>query len=233
MAEEPTEAPVEEQDKPESPQAPEQGQAEPEAREFFSETFQRDSLPEPLQAQYDLMRGDYTRKTQEISSERQLLEALRSGDPELQARAAEALGLEYEAPAEDDFEDYQEPSQAGESFEKYENRIAALESEREQERFNLYLDGQLDAVEKQLGRDLGEIEMETIIALAERRGWDFGAALEALQRQETGLKKRIVDSKRTPRPPSPDGQSGTEQVDLNNEGARIQRMAAIMDQGDG
>lgn len=163
---------------PESEASP---QVEPEAEDTFADRFDPQSLSPELREQYDLMRGDYTRKTQEVAPLRKLAEELGLEDPADKDALFRALAehLEYDLDeAEEDIDEEIAPDGViedipGESVEDRLARIEAIEAARVEEAQQAVveenrltsLDEGLQAIEEALDRDVTDGEIALIGAL--------------------------------------------------------------------
>ena len=236
MSEDNTQAPVNEQEKPES--APDEGQAP----EFFTEQFDVEKLPPEIRSQYDSMRADYTKKTQTVAEQRKqhdedlrFLESLRS-DPDVQLQALKELAQQHGYELDDEPEQPQEEDQ---DQPLYDPRVDELLAERDQQhqeaeldQLEKQIDGEIDAVGKQDGRDFTKAEKELLFSYTlalppDGEGPDVKGAYELLKEAENDAVKRYVESKRAPQAPS-SGQAGSPDIDLSDTDARRERMAAIM-----
>jgi len=112
------------------------------------------------ESQYKELQSEFTRRSQELSEYRELVEALQN--PEQQLEVLRRLGIEAEL--EDNEDDFLDPQ------DELRNRLSTLESEREQERQQReaserldqevdHLGTQLTALEKKIGRSFTEEEV--------------------------------------------------------------------------
>lgn len=243
MADEPAVAPEHSQDQPEPPEppAPEGTSDEP---GLFDERFDPASLPDELRPRYRQMQADYTQKTQSLAEQRQqieqeqeLLNALRSNDPEIQNQALEFLGFE---PDDDELDEYEEPDDQLEARlaaleEREQMQAAASEDEAFREQLLDYVDGQFDDLEQSTGRTFTDAEVRAISGLAgavqDERGLpDVRQAYDLIFSDVLGDEKsRWIESKQAPQPGS--GRSGTEAPDLSDEQVRRRVMAEAIDAG--
>lgn len=221
-----------------------------ETAEFFSENFDPSTLDEPLQQRYKQMQADYTRKTQQLAQQRreleqqyQLIEALQSDDPELQAQALEALGLEF-ADDPDPFDPGLE--EEPDPIEEVMSEVEALKAEREAERarqqaeqhlrqISEHMERQFAEIQKRDGRQLSEKEKVAVSVLAgfvidpdpETGLPDLNAAHEWLTGLRDEWQKGYVESKQAARPAS-SGQPGSPSFNFDDENERINRIAAVV-----
>ena len=260
MADEVTEAPepTEVEDKPvtDAPSLEETSASEPSettSQEDFTK-FRLEDVPdehrEYVKQAYDQMRGDYTRKTQELAQQRReaesamaLISDLQSEDPDTRSHAIkwiaenfgenavlEALGVEVEDGAEDDEAEDKQP-------EFRDPRVDQLLAERERQEQEAALadlekniDTRIKDLASQAGYELDEDEEDLI--------WDKVLALPPLEdgspnideafKKVTGLRQKFAPPKPKPKAPSPpaEGTSGTPaSVPLSDPKAR--REAAL------
>lgn len=241
---------------PESQEAPEpQDQPAPETPapelsdqadkpDIFSEKFDPASLPDELLPRYRQMTADYTQKTQslaeqrkEIEQEQQLLQALRSNDPDLQAQALELLGLEFAQQEQEQQEEFEDP---------YESRLAALEQalqsqaqQQQEEQFQAqmtdYLEQQLSSLEQSTGRQFDDEEVSAILAQAYVQPNQDGlpGVQQAFDHLYTKVlakeRQRWVQSKQSGQPGQ--GESGSPTVDLKNDQSRRAELARVIQAG--
>jgi hypothetical protein len=245
MPEEST-APEQGQEQPQTtPGAPEQEATETSAQpEPFSDKFDPASLPDELRPAYKQLQADYTRKTQTLAEQRreaetykQWVEALRN--PETQAEALEALGLELaEQEPEEDDEEFVDP---------LEQRLAALEgylaeqgqvqmTQAQQEAELDYLESEFEGLEKDIGRQLEEDEIQVIGQLANSRRSQEGlpdvrGSYEFLYNDFLPKRKQgWVSTKKAPQVVS--GQSATKVPDLDDRRSRQDYMAQKLAEAD-
>lgn len=242
---------LEQQDKPDESQdtatteAPDSsGQAtEQESPELFSDKFDPAALPDEIREQYNEMRGDYTRKTQELAEQRKEAEqalALRDAllDPEQAASVLEALGYELEGDEPDI-----EPDDEDNPYETLAAQVEALQSQLQQreqteEEARLeaavtnYLDSEVQKLEEQTGRQFSPEELEVIEGLAVVRRTpdglpDVRGAYEAIFSKVLPKEKtRWAESKQAPHV-QPSGSPVTEEIEDDSPEARVNRMLEI------
>lgn len=215
-----TQAPAE-QDKPDAPEgAPEEGQApQPDIAE--------------LQRSYDELRSKFNERDTELSQYRDFYGQL--ADPETQAEALRALGLELEDEEEDE-EEYQDPdevlAQRLEGIEGYlsQQEEAAAEAELEslEEEF---LVQSLDDLQKRHG-NLTDEEAQAIVNLAyaypDEQGLpDVAAAHEAFTAASKAAQQRYLASKKGEQVEK--GAAGLENIDMSDSEARVKAAAALID----
>lgn len=205
----------------------------------FTDSYNPDELPEEARAAYDAaykrLQADYTRKTQEVSSQRReaeqaqaLVNALRN--PATQAQALQMLGLELE----DDSEDtgYVDPDERIDRLEQMlTEREKQAEEERRMEQEATQIDSELQRLSKADGRDLDDSEIELIVSFAVANRLDDGSPnVEAGYRQLQALyseaQKRHIESKRNA--PAPGiGSAAEKKWQLDTEEGRKAAMAEI------
>lgn len=225
---------------------------EVETPEFFSDQFDPDSLDEPLQQRYKQMHADYTRKTQQLAQQRQeveqhqmLLQALQSDDPQLQAQALEALGLEF---ADDDEDPYGDPDlEEVDPLDELHDEVARLKADREQElaarqqqqqvqQIEQHMDQQFADLAKREGRQLSEKEKLALSVLAgfvvdstDASGLpDMNAAYEWLSGLREEWRQGYVTSKQAPRVAS-SGQPGSPSFNFDDENERVSALASVLE----
>jgi hypothetical protein len=212
--------------------------------DYFDEKFDPASLDDTLLPAYNQMRAAFTQKTQtvaeqrrEIEQERQLLEDLRSDDPNVQSRALSALNLELETEDEEPQDDY-------EYEDPYEPRFAQIEQilvqqaeqaqQAEQEAaIDSYIEDSLGSLSTKTGVEFDDDEAETLIAQAfanpnDEGLPDFDAAYDRLYVKVLGKQRqRWVQSKQAPQPGS--GRSGSPAVSKSTRDQMAEIIAAEMD----
>lgn len=161
------------------------------------------------ESQYNELRPEYTRATQELSEYRSVFEALQ--DPERQAEVLEALGVSAGSDnrSNDDEVDFDSLMQ-DDPNEALIARIAALEeaqnsslqSRQEEERLDAeveHLTGQLGQIEQKLGRTLSDQEVELYGQLSQNFRDENGMpnALKAHELIDGYAKGRYEDYKRS------------------------------------
>jgi hypothetical protein len=185
-----------------------------------------------LASQYNELRGDYTKKTQKLSEYERTIQDLQSGDPERQGRALETLGL-----LEDDYEeevDYEDESESALLA-----RLARLEQEiqgqkassQEEAQINAevdYLDEQLTAIEKKIGRELDDDEVQLYGYVAtqmrdENGNPDVKGAHDFIENLTNSRIERWRESKKSPQIPL--GKPGDEKLDFDDPQVRAEYMA--------
>lgn len=219
-------------DTPTQEVAPEQDTATEPA--YFDEKFDRSKLPPELQSAYNEMHGALTRKTQEISAQRQEDESLKSWwtalqDPQTQADALRQLGLEIQED-EGDEPDLDPIAQANE-------RLAQLEQAEQQRE----LRAQADELEQTLVTDLEAADTGGRKLNDTAKSWILDRVIQFMANGQDVPVQQVVDeyrqiaqheldgyveSKKAPRTPSP-GQAGSQLPD-NTEQGRVAQLAAAI-----
>lgn len=239
-------APANEQDQPQSENAPQPSEETPKAAEdqaqdsSFTESYNPDELPEEARAAYESaykrLQADYTRKTQEASQQRreaeqamQFVSALRN--PTTQAQALEALGLELDG-GEDDDDLYDDPD---ERLDRLEQAIAQRDEQAQQqatmEQEAGFIDDELQRLAGSEGRDLDDREVEVIVSYALSNRLDDGtpnveAGFRALSALYADSQKRYLESKKNAPVPGL-GTAADKRHDLNSEAGRKAAMAEV------
>lgn len=216
--------------------------------EFFSDQFDPSTLDEPLQQRYKQMQADYTRKTQQLAQQRQeyeqqqmLLQALQSDDPNLQAQALEALGLEFA----DDEDPYEDPDLEVDPLEELHSEVEQLKADRQQEllrrhqqqqvqQVEQHMDQQFAEIAKREGRQLSEREKLAVSVLAgfvvdnDPSGLpDMNAAFGWLSELREEWQQQYRASKQAARPVS-SGQPGSPSFNFDDENERVGALAAVL-----
>lgn len=244
-----TQAPVE--GKPDdAPTPPEEARSEasetPEQKpEYFSETFDPAALPDELRPAYKQMRDAFSQKTQTAAEERkqarealEVYEALQ--DPDRQADILSRFGFEVDGADDDEFE-YDDPQEA------LEQRIAALEAERQQHQQSAqereyeeaevgFVSNQLSELAKRTGREFSDEEIQLLGDLSRTDGFrdpdgapNVDLAYERIYADVLSKEReRWVGSKQSPQAPS--GSSAVEVPDLDNERERQEYLAHKLDE---
>lgn len=208
------------------PGAPEDGPS------YFEDTFDPRTLDENLQRAYKGMQADYTRKTQELAAHRKFFQDLgvEPDDPDAVLRAlAEREGYEFDEEEEPSPEwDEQDP------LSPLEQRLAALEEERQHERQAdadvQSMANDLRTIVSELGRDLTKDEIDALTELAQR---DKQGALrlipgwQAAQRIARQQQQQYRQTKKAPAV-TPDGTQGTRTVNLDDADERRDYSAQII-----
>jgi hypothetical protein len=218
---------------PEETQAPEAADEQPQDTPEAPEGGPDSGTPaEPEEHDYEKrytdLRSDYDRKNQRLKQFEEFYGQL--ADPETQAEALRALGLELE----DD-----EEVETDEEFEDPDARIERIEgylSQQEEQRAEAELQELEEAyLEQEVGRldaKLSEKEKEAVKNLAysyeDEDGLpDVAAAYEVLSQASKEAQSRYLESKKAPKVEP--GTAGVEKVDLNDEDARKGFLAALIE----
>ena len=206
-----------------------------------------DELPEELQATYKSLQADYTRKTQEVASQRKEAEqatefwnAIRSKDPNVLRQIADTYGQETVLDALGYALEEDEPDTPDDPLEALRQEIEGVKSQltqKEQKAQEEALLAQIEAdITKQFsGLDLADEEQEIVTAHALTAGYvtpegfpDVKKAYEDFTKVLEGRQKKWVEGKRAPRTPV-QGTAGSEKVDLNDEDARRALIASMLE----
>jgi hypothetical protein len=234
---------LEQQDQPQTEEVAPQ---EDTATESFTDSFNPDQLPEEARAAYDSaykqMQADYTRKTQEVADQRreaeeaqELISALQ--DPQYRDAALQVLGIQPQAEDDqaDEFEDYLSEDERLDRIEQYLEGQQAQQQDSEIEQLeNQYLDQEFAKLEKSIARDLTDDEAELLFVTATHPTFrdsnglpDVQAAYDRVKQLEQGAQQRYVESKKAPRAPM--GSAGSKQIDLNDDEARTEVLAQMIE----
>lgn len=184
--------------------------------------------------QYNELRGDYTKKTQKLSEYERTIQDLQSGDPERQGKALQSLGLLEEEEEEDfDFDEGDESESAllarlARLEQKLQSQDAASQEESAINAEVDYLDTELTKIEKKIGRELEEDEVQLYGYVAtqmrdEEGRPDVAAAHKFLSEQNERNFERYKASKSAPQLPT--GKPGEEKLDLDDPDVRVKYMA--------
>lgn len=236
----------------EEPTAPEEGQAEPtpEQGQAFDEKFDAQQLPEEIRGQYDSMRADYTRKTQDLAEQRKqweseqgqyqqdlaLVNSLRN-DPEYQLQVLKELAQQHGYEIEEQDQEQSEDQQFQDP------RVDELLAERQAEQEQAWADqveeqiySGLDEVAQKDGVTLNDKEREVLLRYVTMSPLvqgpsgpvpDIQGAYETLNQVGEERIKRYVDSKNAPSLP-PTGRSGSREIDYSDPKARRKLGAAVI-----
>lgn len=207
----------------------------PEQETPVTESTEAPEQPQPdtnWQERYQNLQPEYTRATQEAAQYRQVVEALRSDDPEVRAQAAEHLGLEFDAEEQeplDDVEELRKELQEIKGWRDEQTQVQRTNAQREAE-IN-YMDTQFDALEKQEGREFTDKEVEAVAKLAQQMRDDEGhpnvdGAFKFLLEYVDEATPRRVASKKAAQVQT--GRAGSKDFDFQNKEERVHRTAAII-----
>lgn len=252
---------LEVQDKPDTSQAPpeagtsatQQQATTDEAPDPFGDNFDPSSLPPELQPAYKQLRGDYTRKTQELAEQRKQAESanaliadLQSEDPDTNQQAlawmaekglltpeqtAEVFGWDIEQPQDD--EGFDDPTAA--MRQEWEQFKAEREAERQQAQLDAYVaqeeqraNDEFTKIEADLGSALSDraktLIVSRAVAAANGQPLDIRAAFDELEAEWNDRQQQWANGKTAPVNPG-GGQTATEVPDLANERQRVDYMA--------
>lgn len=195
------------------------------------------------ESRYKELQATYTRASQEAAQHRQIIESLT--DPEKAPEVFAQLGYEFATPD-------QEPEPEPQYDDPYEAQLAELKNltAKQQEQLSQLLNQQQQAqqqsereshllqsqaaLEQELGRSLGEQELEAIFRLADTMPDSSGkpqvkAAYEFLDKLAAQEFDRRLDAKRNaPRPPA-GGQPGAPSPDLSTRKGRLEQAMSLME----
>lgn len=186
---------------------------------------------DPFEKRYNDLRPEYDRTTQRLSQYEQLVDHLQ--DPEYQAEALEALGLQLaeEERDEDDDWDEDDPSERIEQMENYleQQSQAAYQAQQEDAMLDRVEEG-VDALQKEHG-EFDDEELELLLDAAEANPDDDGIpdvkyAYELLTKVADARREKYLASKKGTQLPG--GQAAVEDVDIDDEQARIALMADLI-----
>lgn len=235
------EAPDAIQDQPEA-DAPTDAvdQANAPVTDMFDDKFDPATLPDELRPVYNQYRADYTRKTQEIGSRNRdqiLQQALQ--DQNFQRQAFEAWGVEL--PEED--QQYDEGDYVDPEVEELRRDVAEMKAWRaeqmqvhQSQRLANDITEQIEGLEHSLGRTFDKKRSDFFGNLAlqyqdEQGRPNVRAAYEDWAEQMSEERKSWASTKRQARP-APSGQSGSKQVNLNNDQERRQALADAFEEAE-
>ena len=223
MADEATPAPVDEAQDTPTPEAPDVSQDTPETDATQSVDYEK---------RYQDLQPEYTRATQEAAQYRDFIERVQAMDPE----ALRSLGLEFEEPDDEGFDEDDDPdapltrAEWNEWQQAQQEEHQAAESEQA---FNNDLWSAVEAIEEKEGREITDEEAailrDSALAQVVRGGdFDLSSTWDSLQSQAKAAHERYVNTKRTA-PVAPLGSAGEEKIDLNDEDARQDLLKRVMD----
>jgi hypothetical protein len=187
-------------------------------------------------SRYKEMQADYTRKTQELASQRQEVEARAEEanmwralheDPDFQRKALEELG--YEVPEE---EPHYEPEYTPDPRV---DQLMAAEQQRRDEALNTEIYGHIQDLEKESGIELPDFQKALLLNAAveeqtpSRTEEIFHALTDDLRAQQAAWEKQWLASKNGVPHVSAGGQEGSQRLDISDRDERIRRFAAIAD----
>jgi DNA gyrase/topoisomerase IV subunit A len=185
---------------------------------------------------YTDLRPEYDRNQQRLSEYEQFIGHLR--DPETQAEALQALGLQLEEDEEPEDDEYDDPEERLEAeLEGVKEYLAEQQQAQQfaehQEREVDYVDDAITELEDEESIELSDKEFGVVVRLADtmrdENGWpDVRAAWEALGGISEAQRKRYVESKKANKP-SANGTAGTEKIDMADEDERVKAFANVME----
>lgn len=178
---------------------------------------------------YKDLQSTYTKTAQEAAELRQyeeLVKNVQSDDPQVQAQAAEALGLSFIGEETDPQTALEERLARLEST--LSNRDESEQLERLQEQDADFMDTALEGFETQLGRELTKDEVELLVGHALINRTEEGTpgidtAIELYKNIDGSAQSRWASTKRVNTPV--EGREGKETADLDeSHSARVARM---------
>jgi hypothetical protein len=251
------EAPAEQDQPTSAPEAPETDQPTG-GEESFTDSYNPSELPDEVrphvEAAYKQLQSAYTSKTQSLAEERreaeqaqQIIAALKN--PQVAPAVLAQLGYDERKMLE--LYGYQPGEEESDEFADPDERIARLEqtlaqqqqaeqAQRQESAVTDYIAGEIEALEKKLGREFDEGEQKVLDAYARqfakqtpdgRLVPDVEGAGQLLSGILSSHEKALLDPKRkAPRVPG-NGGSGSRTVDLSTETKeeRVARMAEAAD----
>jgi hypothetical protein len=180
---------------------------------------------------YNDLRPEFDRKSQTLSEYEQFIGHLR--DPETQAEALQALGLQLEEDEEQDDEEWDDPEERLEAeLEGVKEYLAEQQQAQQfaeyQEREVDYVDDAITELEDEESIELSDKELGAVVRLADtlrdEDGWpDVKAAWEMLGGVSETQRERYIKSKRSPQVQS--GASPSKQENLDDKDSRREYLA--------
>jgi hypothetical protein len=178
------------------------------------------------------LRPEFDRNQQRLSNYEQLVDHLQ--DPEHQAEALEALGLQLADEEDDeyDWDDENDPDERVDRIESYLEQEAELRAMAAQEDAMLdAVEDRVEALQKEHG-DFSDEELETIFGIAEANPDDDGIpdvkyAYELLTKVSDARREKYLESKKGTKPPV--GQAAGDNVDLDDEDGRVKALADMLE----
>ena len=167
------------------------------------------------QEKYKSLQPEYTRTTQELKAEREAREALE----------AQLAALQQPEHEEDEYEDFDfEDSVARQEVQAIKAELEQIKREKAELAEAAYITDQLEDIETEVGRELGQKASDWIGRLAqELRGPDGKPDVRAAYADWAAAiedeRKTWVKTKRAPKPGS--GTAAVEKIDKSNPKARI------------
>ncbi len=218
----------------EEPQGSEETQDALETTQDTPEAPETDSTdaPENWQERYEHLQPEYTRASQEAAQYRQLLELAQQGDPEV----LNALGWETADDGEEEDEEHQDedaPMTRAEFQEYLNEQNQEAEAAQQEQEFRSDLNEVIEQIEADEGRTLSDQETRILVREAQAQEAEIGTfdltdAWEELQGYSKAQIDRYVNSKREAQL-APLGSAGDKKIDFNDEDARREQMAAIIE----
>lgn len=181
---------------------------------------------------YENLQPEYTRASQEAAQSRELIEALRSDDPQLRTQALEAIGLEFDEPEPEPLDDVEELRQKLSDLDAWRQEQTQVQQTNAQREAEIgYMDEQFDALEKQSGQEFTDDDIELVGRLAQQMRDDKGrpdvsGAHARLQAYLDVATPRRVATKKAAQVQA--GAQGAKELDFSDKRARRQAMADRM-----
>ena len=185
---------------------------------------------------YNSLRSEFDSRNQRYSQYEQFVQNL--SNPETQAEALRALGLEIE---DDDLpdDDYDDPEDRWEQrFNQIEGYLSQQAAEAQQREIadleSQYLDQELKGIEKDENVKLSAKEKEAVESLGHKLRDedgvpDYQQAYKLLAEAADARQARYRESKKSEVPGL--GQAGEETIDLSDDDARVKLMADMLEAG--
>jgi len=214
-----------EEDTQQTPEAAPEGTPAPEPEDKGS------PAPDPYQQRYENLQPEYTRVSQRAAELERFVGYLQ--DPQTQAQALKALGLELEGDEPDD-----EPDPDSQLLDRLsgveqflQERVANERHEQVEALEEQYLAQEFNRITQANNVKLSEEEKAVVMDLADRYRDDddlpdMEAAYAAFDKAVGAGTARYRQSKRAAAPGV--GQAGIESIDMNDDDARVEHMAQII-----
>lgn len=189
------------------------------------------------ESRYNDLRPEFDRRGTELDQLRQFQQAVSgAAGPEAQAQAFAAIGLELDEGDNGDPDLNDDPDARMDQFEERLNEREAAEQQSQYEAAeSQYLAEGIEILEEQAKREFSDEEIQALAAIARANPNDQGIpdlafAHQQLEAYGNSLKKQWMESKQTGRQPG-SGVPAIEQVDLDNDEARVDYMAKRLAEG--
>src|ERR1700759_4131038 len=244
------EAPAVEPDQPDATETPIEDQSTGSQEESFTDAFKPADLPEEVRPVYEeaykRLQGDYSRKTAEISQERQEAQELREFAEAMQDPATrdaileQQFGYQFEDEGEEEFLDPED--ELRNRVEQLEGHLtqqqqAELASQQENE-VTEYVAEEIEALEKSQGKDFefSPEELAFISTYAHTHPSPNGApdlrgANDALNKSLDQRKQGWIESKKSPRRIS-QGTAASKTAEPQDRGERMELALEAMEEAE-